>query len=81
MRNQQSYDNEKYFHLPEDIMSFIKPIFKDPSEPFLIKKCFIGKSQNQNKSFNNAVWSFLPKKHLYLRIHCACVRARARVCV
>lgn len=40
----------------------LKPIFKDLSDPSLLKKCLKGKSQNPNESLNNLIWSRLPKK-------------------
>ena len=47
--------------LPVAIMNKIKPIFKDLSNPVLLRKCLEGYTQNANESFNNVVWRFCPK--------------------
>ncbi|GFT68647.1 uncharacterized protein TNCV_2759201 [Trichonephila clavipes] len=39
----------------------MRPIFKDLSNPDLLKKCLHGKTQNPNESFQNVVWSRVPK--------------------
>lgn len=57
-----TYDHSKHFHLSEVIMLELKPIFKQLSDPTLLKKCLKGKSQNPNESLNNLIWSRLPKK-------------------
>lgn len=63
LMKKESYDDDQHFHLPADKMNFIKPIFKDLSEKSLglIEKCLKGKIQNPNESFNNTIWSFVPK--------------------
>lgn len=58
----EPYDHEKHFHLPNNVMTFIKPIFKDLSNPDLLQKCLHGKTQNINESLNNTIWSFVPKR-------------------
>lgn len=58
----EEYAHKKHFHLPEKIMTFIKPLFRDLSKPELLEKCLKGRTQNVNESFNNVVWSYVPKK-------------------
>lgn len=43
------------------VMNKMKPIFKDLSEPKLLKRCLGGRTQNPNESFNSLVWNFCPK--------------------
>jgi hypothetical protein len=54
---------ETYKHkpTPEPVMLEIKPIFRDLASKELLKKCLHGKTQNVNESFNNVVWSRVPK--------------------
>ena len=48
--------------LPKDILlQHVKPIFKDLSEPELLKRCLHGNAQNQNEAFNALIWERLPK--------------------
>ncbi|KAG8266637.1 hypothetical protein J6590_108192 [Homalodisca vitripennis] len=47
--------------IPLAIMEAIKPIFKDLSNPDLLRKCLHGKTQNVNEAFNNVLWTRLPK--------------------
>lgn len=42
-------------------MEALKPTFLALSAPSLLKKCLHGKTQNVNESFNNVVWSRIPK--------------------
>lgn len=42
-------------------MSFIKHIFRDLSDKKLLSRCLKGKTQNPNESFNNIIWSHIPK--------------------
>ena len=42
-------------------MSKIKPIFKDLSDPTLLKKSLRGRTQNLNELFNNFIWTRIPK--------------------
>lgn len=52
----------KHHHsLPETVMKAIKPIFKDLSATELLKKCLHGRTQNQNESVNNVIWTRIPK--------------------
>lgn len=55
LMKKESYDQNKNF------LNFIKPIFKDLSEKSLLEKCLKGKTQNPNESFNNVIWSHVPK--------------------
>lgn len=47
--------------LSEVIMNQIKLIYRDLSNKELLKKCLHGRTQNCNESFNNIIWSRLPK--------------------
>lgn len=58
---QKEYDHNQHFHLPADVMNFIKPIFKDLSDKSLLEKCLKGKTQNLIESFNNIIWTHIPK--------------------
>lgn len=49
--------------IPEAIMLEIKPVYRDLSKKDLLKKCLHGRTQNANESFNNIVWSRLPKNN------------------
>uniref|UniRef100_A0A1B6FKM2 Uncharacterized protein n=1 Tax=Cuerna arida TaxID=1464854 RepID=A0A1B6FKM2_9HEMI len=40
----------------------IKPIFRDLSNPELLKRCLHGGTQNQSESLNNMIWARLPKR-------------------
>jgi hypothetical protein len=51
----------KHKPTPEAIMLTIKPIFKDLANKELLRKCLHGKTQNCNESFNNVIWSRVPK--------------------
>jgi hypothetical protein len=48
-------------NLPESVMEVMKPIFRDLSQPELLKKCLHGKTQNANESVNNVIWTRIPK--------------------
>jgi hypothetical protein len=57
-------EEDKFHHknnLPIAVMDTIKPIFKDLSDPTLLKRCLGGRTQNANDSFNSLVWRFCPK--------------------
>lgn len=56
-------ENKIYKHrpIPKAVMEAIRPIFKDLSHPTLLRRCLHGKTQNVNESFNNVVWSRVPK--------------------
>lgn len=43
------------------VMIAIKPIYTKLADPELLSKCLHGKTQNVNESFNNTVWSRVPK--------------------
>lgn len=58
----EPYDHNKHFHLPEIVMQEIKPIYKSLSDDKLLEKCCKGKTQNPNESFNNTIWSIIPKR-------------------
>jgi hypothetical protein len=62
LANKETYDHSKHFHLPQTIMTLLKPIFKSLSQSDLLKKCLKGKSQNPNESLNNLIWARLPKR-------------------
>ncbi|KAG8338270.1 hypothetical protein J6590_108394 [Homalodisca vitripennis] len=42
-------------------MNVIKPVYKDLSDPKLLKRCLHGKTQNPNESFNSVIRSGVPK--------------------
>lgn len=55
---------EVYEHkhsLPETVMNLMKPIFRDLSDENLLRKCLHGRTQNANESFNNLIWTRVPK--------------------
>lgn len=58
----EQYDHSSHFHLPEIIMNEIKPTFRDLCDRRLLEKCYKGKTQNPNESFNNTIWSVIPKR-------------------
>ena len=47
--------------IPKVVMLAIKPVFQDLAHPELLKRCLKDKTQNANESFNNVVWSRIPK--------------------
>lgn len=47
--------------VPIAVMDCVKPIFKDLSDPSLLRRCLGGKTQNNNESYNALVWKFCPK--------------------
>ncbi|GFX97904.1 uncharacterized protein TNCV_4905551 [Trichonephila clavipes] len=58
-------ENKVYHHkhkLPVAVVEAIRPIFRDLSDPELLKKCLHGNTQNPNESINNVIWSRVPKK-------------------
>ncbi|GFU78188.1 uncharacterized protein TNCV_4460071 [Trichonephila clavipes] len=58
-------ENKVYHHkhkLPVSVVEAIRPIFRDLSNPELLKKCLRGNTQNPNESINNVIWSCVPKK-------------------
>lgn len=48
--------------LPVPVVEAMRPIFRDLSNPDLLKKCLHGNTQNPNESVNNVIWSRVPKK-------------------
>lgn len=55
---------ETFLHkitIPKAVVLAMKPVFQDLAQPELLKKCLKGKTQNANESFNNVVWSRIPK--------------------
>lgn len=61
--NKALAENESHTHkpVPKAVMEAIRPVFKDLIHPTLLRRCLQGKTQNVNESFNNVVWSRLPK--------------------
>ncbi|GFU62665.1 uncharacterized protein TNCV_3442671 [Trichonephila clavipes] len=58
-------ENKIYHHkhkLPVSIVEAIGSIFRNLSDPELLKKCLHGNTQNPNESINNVIWSRVPKK-------------------
>ena len=47
--------------MPLDIVMKLKPVFVDLSGESLLEKCLLGKTQNQNESFNSMIWDRIPK--------------------
>lgn len=47
--------------IPEAVMEAIKPTYKDLAHPDLLSKCLHGRTQNPNESFNNIIWTRVPK--------------------
>uniref|UniRef100_A0A1B6JDH1 Mutator-like transposase domain-containing protein n=1 Tax=Homalodisca liturata TaxID=320908 RepID=A0A1B6JDH1_9HEMI len=62
VKSNENYDHGSHFHLPENLMTFIKPIFQDLANPTLLGKCTKGKTQNPNESLNNVIWTYIPKR-------------------
>lgn len=59
--NSKEKDNYKHHGLPEVIMDKIKPIYRDLAHKDLLKKCLHWCTQNPNESFNNLIWTRIPK--------------------
>lgn len=61
--NKAVADQKTYNHhsIPKAVMENIRPVFKDLVHPAFLKRCLHGKTQNVNESFNNIVWSKVPK--------------------
>ncbi|KAJ8879951.1 hypothetical protein PR048_020572, partial [Dryococelus australis] len=47
--------------IPEEVMEVVKHIYRDLAHPELLRKLLHGKTQNPNESFNNLIWTRLPK--------------------
>lgn len=58
----KEYKHKDHFHLPVAVMLATKPIFRDLAHPDLLSKCLHGKTQNLNESYNNVLWSIIPKR-------------------
>lgn len=56
-------------NLPKAVLEAIRPTFVDLSDPALLKRCLHGKTQNQNESFNNMIWTRIHKKRLCRPTH------------
>ena len=48
--------------LPLDVLSKVKPIYKELSDDKLLERCLHGKTQNANESFHGTIWNRLPKQ-------------------
>lgn len=48
-------------HVNPVIMDMIKPIFRDLSDPELLRKCLHRTIQNVNESLSNIIWEKIPK--------------------
>lgn len=62
--NQASHLNKDFKHknsVAKPIMDLIKPIFKDLSDPNLLKRCLGGRTQNSNECLNSLIWKYCPK--------------------
>lgn len=48
--------------LPQAIVNIVKPTYMELCDKKILKKCLHGKTQNANESFNNVLWSIMPKE-------------------
>ncbi|GFT49937.1 uncharacterized protein TNCV_4175721 [Trichonephila clavipes] len=58
-------ENKNYHHKYKPLVAVveaIRPIFRDLSDPELLKKCLQGSTQNPNESISNVIWSRIPQK-------------------
>ncbi|GFT68070.1 uncharacterized protein TNCV_1538671 [Trichonephila clavipes] len=59
-------DGKVYVHktagLSNSVIKVIKPTYLALFDKEFLKKCLHGKAQNNNESFNNVLWSILPKE-------------------
>ncbi|GFX61531.1 uncharacterized protein TNCV_2745061 [Trichonephila clavipes] len=65
-------ENKVYHHkykLPVAVVEAIRPIFRDLSDPELLKKCLHLNTQNPNESKNNVIWPCVPKSHICAPIY------------
>ncbi|GBN38408.1 hypothetical protein AVEN_111984-1 [Araneus ventricosus] len=53
---------EKSPGLPNSVMKVIKATYLELCDKNLLKKCLHGMTQNNNESFNNVLWTILPKE-------------------
>ncbi|KAJ8865606.1 hypothetical protein PR048_033126, partial [Dryococelus australis] len=54
-------ENGHEHSIPEAVMEVVKPIYRDFAHPDLLRTCLHVKTQNPNESFNNLIWTRLPK--------------------
>ncbi|KAJ8887125.1 hypothetical protein PR048_013340 [Dryococelus australis] len=57
----ECYKHSNHVHLPRVVVEEMKSLFRDLSEPELLKKCLHGRTQNPNESVNSVIWNRLPK--------------------
>ncbi|GFY12281.1 uncharacterized protein TNCV_283841 [Trichonephila clavipes] len=56
-------EHKVYHHkLPVAVVEALMPIFRDLSDPELLKKYLHGNTQNSYESINNVIWSCAPQK-------------------
>ncbi|GBO45045.1 hypothetical protein AVEN_128445-1 [Araneus ventricosus] len=53
---------EKSPGVPNSVMKVIKATYLELCDKNLLKKCLHGMTQNNNESFNNVLWTILPKE-------------------
>ncbi|GFS49236.1 uncharacterized protein TNCV_2410601 [Trichonephila clavipes] len=53
---------EKSTDLPNSVINSIKKTYMDLCDQNFLKKCLHGKTQSCNESFNDVVWSIIPKE-------------------
>lgn len=51
--------------LSKEVQEIVEPIFESLTEPELLQRCLGGNNQNNNESFNNCLWSLIPKNHFH----------------
>lgn len=73
------YDHDKHFHIPEKVMKEIRPIFVDLSNKSLLARCLPGKTQNISESFNNVIWTVIPKR-TFVGLRTLCFGVNEAVC-
>ena len=62
-----NYIHKKAGRIPYAILNAVKPIYRDLSNPSLLARCIHGKTQNVNESFNNLIWTRIPK-NVFVRL-------------
>ena len=63
---QYKTDPDNYKHkngLPSRVVQCIEPIFHDPADEKLLKKCLHGKAQNNNECLNKLIWNRCAKEY------------------
>ncbi|KAJ8878810.1 hypothetical protein PR048_019396 [Dryococelus australis] len=63
----ECYKHADHFNIPRVVVKEMKPIFRDLSEPELLKKCLHGRTQHLNESVNSVIWNKLPKT-IFIRV-------------